>query len=99
MAGGDNPGFLQQLKDFPMNTTPSGLQFVDSVVGDGKIAQAGHDVTVHYTGWLWVDGAKTTKFKQTLEASLAFPMKTIVFVRRPSTFSTRMATEPWIQTS
>ena len=45
-----------------MNTTPSGLQFEDTVEGDGKQAQAGQDVTVHYTGWLWVDGAKTTKF-------------------------------------
>ncbi len=45
-----------------MNTTPSGLQFEDSVVGDGKQAQAGQDVTVHYTGWLWVDGKKAAKF-------------------------------------
>ena len=45
-----------------MNTTPSGLQFEDTVEGDGKQAVAGQDVTVHYTGWLWVDGAKTTKF-------------------------------------
>ena len=55
-----------------MNTTPSGLQFVDSVVGDGKIAQAGHDVTVHYTGWLWVDGAKTTKFDSSLDRNSPF---------------------------
>jgi FKBP-type peptidyl-prolyl cis-trans isomerase len=45
-----------------MNTTPTGLQYEDTVEGDGKIAQTGQDVTVHYTGWLWVDGAKTTKF-------------------------------------
>ncbi|PZP36697.1 MAG: peptidylprolyl isomerase [Roseateles depolymerans] len=50
-----------------MNTTPSGLQFEDSVVGDGKQAQAGQDVTVHYTGWLWVDGKKTTKFDSSLD--------------------------------
>jgi len=45
-----------------MNTTPSGLQFEDSVEGDGKQAAAGHDATVHYTGWLWVDGARAAKF-------------------------------------
>ena len=50
-----------------MNTTPSGLQYEDSVEGDGKQAQAGHDVTVHYTGWLWVDGHKTTKFDSSLD--------------------------------
>jgi peptidylprolyl isomerase len=50
-----------------MNTTPSGLQFEDTTVGDGKLAHAGHDVTVHYTGWLWVDGAKSTKFDSSLD--------------------------------
>lgn len=50
-----------------MNTTPSGLQFEDTVAGGGKQAQAGHDVTVHYTGWLWVDGAKADKFDSSLD--------------------------------
>ena len=50
-----------------MNTTPSGLQFEDTVEGDGKQAAAGHDVTVHYTGWLWVDGAKAAKFDSSLD--------------------------------
>ncbi|RTL45752.1 MAG: FKBP-type peptidyl-prolyl cis-trans isomerase [Burkholderiales bacterium] len=50
-----------------MNTTPSGLQYEDTVEGDGKQAAAGHDVTVHYTGWLWVDGAKAAKFDSSLD--------------------------------
>ena len=50
-----------------MNTTPSGLQYEDTVEGDGKQASAGHDVTVHYTGWLWVDGAKAAKFDSSLD--------------------------------
>jgi FKBP-type peptidyl-prolyl cis-trans isomerase len=33
-------------------TTPSGLQYIDVVVGTGDEAQAGQEVTVHYTGWL-----------------------------------------------
>jgi peptidylprolyl isomerase len=45
-----------------MITTASGLQYDDTQVGDGKEAKAGHDASVHYTGWLFVDGAKTTKF-------------------------------------
>jgi FKBP-type peptidyl-prolyl cis-trans isomerase FkpA len=35
-----------------MQTTPSGLQFEDTLAGTGADARAGHSVTVHYTGWL-----------------------------------------------
>src|SRR6218665_2573344 len=45
-----------------MNTTPSGLQYEDTVEGDGAVAKSGHDVTVHYTGWLYKDGQKGAKF-------------------------------------
>jgi FKBP-type peptidyl-prolyl cis-trans isomerase FkpA len=33
-------------------TTASGLQIDDVTVGSGAAAQAGREVTVHYTGWL-----------------------------------------------
>jgi hypothetical protein len=36
-----------------MQTTPSGLQYEDTVVGDGATAASGQHVTVHYTGWLY----------------------------------------------
>ena len=45
-----------------MITTPSGLQYEDTTVGTGEIAQAGGRVTVHYTGWLWQDGQAGAKF-------------------------------------
>ena len=45
-----------------MITTPSGLQYEDTTVGDGAEARAGQDVTVHYTGWLYNDGAQGAKF-------------------------------------
>ncbi len=35
-----------------MITTASGLQYEDTVVGDGAEASAGQRVRVHYTGWL-----------------------------------------------
>lgn len=35
------------------HTTASGLQVQDLVVGTGPEAQAGQNVTVHYTGWLY----------------------------------------------
>ena len=45
-----------------MITTPSGLQYVDTVIGTGAEAQAGQQVSVHYTGWLYNDGVKGAKF-------------------------------------
>jgi FKBP-type peptidyl-prolyl cis-trans isomerase FkpA len=33
-------------------TTTSGLQYDDTVAGSGAQAQAGRNVSVHYTGWL-----------------------------------------------
>ena len=45
-----------------MNTTPSGLQYTDNVVGDGATAAAGQHVSVHYTGWLYKDGEQGAKF-------------------------------------
>ena len=35
-----------------MITTSSGLQYDDSVIGNGDSARAGQQVQVHYTGWL-----------------------------------------------
>ena len=45
-----------------MNTTATGLQFEDTVVGDGAEATKGQTVTVHYTGWLYEDGEQGVKF-------------------------------------
>jgi FKBP-type peptidyl-prolyl cis-trans isomerase FkpA len=45
-----------------MNTTASGLQYIDNVVGDGAEAAAGQHVSVHYTGWLYKDGEQGAKF-------------------------------------
>ena len=45
-----------------MITTPSGLQFEDTSPGTGAEAQAGQQVSVHYTGWLYNEGVKGAKF-------------------------------------
>ena len=45
-----------------MITTPSGLQYEDTVAGGGATAQAGQNVTVHYTGWLYDNGKAGSKF-------------------------------------
>lgn len=44
------------------NTTASGLQLDDVVVGSGAAASAGQHVTVHYTGWLYENGEAGAKF-------------------------------------
>ena len=45
-----------------MQTTASGLQYEDTTTGSGAEAAAGQHVSVHYTGWLYTDGVKGTKF-------------------------------------
>ena len=45
-----------------MITTPSGLQYEDTLVGTGAQATRGNSVTVHYTGWLFNDDTQGAKF-------------------------------------
>lgn len=55
-----------------MITTPSGLQYDDTTVGSGATAKAGQRVSVHYTGWLWKDGAKGAKFDSSKDRGQPF---------------------------
>jgi FKBP-type peptidyl-prolyl cis-trans isomerase len=41
---------------------PSGTQIEDIEAGTGAEARKGHAVTVHYTGWLYVDGERGKRF-------------------------------------
>ncbi len=50
------------LRTLAMATTASGLQYEDTVEGEGEVAQAGAYVSVHYTGWLYEGGVKGVKF-------------------------------------
>ncbi|WP_165321873.1 FKBP-type peptidyl-prolyl cis-trans isomerase [Rhizorhabdus phycosphaerae] len=43
-------------------TLAGGTQVEDIVVGKGPEAVAGRSVTVHYTGWLYRGGKRSTKF-------------------------------------
>ncbi len=45
-----------------MTSSPSGLQYEDSVLGTGAEAIKGKSVTVHYTGWLYNDNVQGAKF-------------------------------------
>jgi FKBP-type peptidyl-prolyl cis-trans isomerase FkpA len=44
-----------------MPTTPSGLQYEDTIAGSGEQASAGHNVRVHYTGWLHDPNAQNNR--------------------------------------
>jgi len=59
-----------------MITTPSGLQYEDTVVGSGDVAKAGQRVTVHYTGWLWNEGVQGAKFDSSKDRNdpFVFPL-------------------------
>jgi len=55
-----------------MITTSTGLQYEDTQVGDGAEAKSGHDVRVHYTGWLYQDGVKGAKFDSSKDRGQPF---------------------------
>jgi peptidylprolyl isomerase len=53
-------------------TTSSGLQTVDTKPGTGAQPRAGQTVTVHYTGWLYENGAKGKKFDSSVDRKEPF---------------------------
>ena len=58
-----------------MITTPSGLQYDDTVTGDGATASAGQNVSVHYTGWLHdpaAEGGRGRKFDSSKDRGQPF---------------------------
>jgi FKBP-type peptidyl-prolyl cis-trans isomerase FkpA len=55
-----------------MQTSLSGLQYVDTVEGSGELAVVGKNVTVHYTGWLFNDGEQGAKFDSSKDRNAPF---------------------------
>ena len=55
-----------------MITTPSGLQYEDTIAGTGEQARAGQQVSVHYTGWLFQDGQAGKKFDSSKDRNEPF---------------------------
>ena len=53
-------------------TTSSGLQIIDSKPGTGASPRTGQTVVVHYTGWLYVNGAKGKKFDSSVDRNEPF---------------------------
>jgi FKBP-type peptidyl-prolyl cis-trans isomerase FkpA len=63
---------LQKGHTMTTTTTPSGLQYEDTVLGTGAIAKAGQHVKVHYTGWLFNDGVQGAKFDSSKDRGQPF---------------------------
>jgi peptidylprolyl isomerase len=55
-----------------MNSTATGLQYEDTVVGTGNSPSKGQTCSMHYTGWLWVNGAKGAKFDSSVDRGEPF---------------------------
>ena len=55
-----------------MQKTESGLSFEDVEVGTGASPASGQTCVMHYTGWLWVDGAKGAKFDSSHDRARPF---------------------------
>ena len=53
-------------------TTASGLQITDSKVGSGASPKTGQICVMHYTGWLYENGAKGAKFDSSLDRGEPF---------------------------
>src|SRR5262249_26399347 len=51
---------------------PNGLKYTDEKTGDGATATAGNKVSVHYTGWLFNNGAKGKKFDSSVDRGQPF---------------------------
>ena len=53
-------------------TTPTGLQITDSKVGTGATPKPGQTCVMHYTGWLYENGAKGKKFDSSVDRGEPF---------------------------
>ncbi len=65
------PG-AEKKSESKMTKTPSGLQYEDTKVGTGASPQKGQMAVVHYTGWLWENGAKGKKFDSSVDRGTPF---------------------------
>ena len=57
-----------------MMTTADGLKYIDVKVGTGPEAK-GKTATVHYTGWLYENGAKGKKFDSSVDRGEPFDFR------------------------
>jgi peptidylprolyl isomerase len=63
------PAFAETGKTM---TTASGLQIIDTKVGAGPSPRTGQTCVMHYTGWLYENGAKGKKFDSSVDRGEPF---------------------------
>jgi len=66
------PSAPEKKSESQMTKTPSGLQYEDTKVGTGASPQKGQTCVMHYTGWLWENGAKGSKFDSSVDRGKPF---------------------------
>jgi peptidylprolyl isomerase len=73
-AGAPAPSMAQTAGK--TQTMPSGLQIIDTQPGTGTVPKPGQTCVVHYTGWLYENGAKGKKFDSSVDRGepFAFPI-------------------------
>lgn len=67
----DKPAAAEKEKG-KMTKTSSGLQYEDTKEGTGAMPKSGQTCVMHYTGWLWENGAKGKKFDSSLDGGKPF---------------------------
>src|SRR6266498_2551940 len=65
-------GEKEKKSESKMQKSPSGLQYEDVKVGTGAEPKTGQTCVMHYTGWLWVNGAKGAKFDSSVDRGEPF---------------------------
>ena len=63
---------MEKKGESKMQKLPSGLQYEDTVVGTGATPTKGQTCVMHYTGWLWENGAKGAKFDSSVDRGQPF---------------------------
>jgi peptidylprolyl isomerase len=73
-AAGDEKGKADEKgkSESKMQRLPSGLQYEDVKVGTGASPKTGQTCVMHYTGWLWENGAKGAKFDSSVDRGTPF---------------------------
>ena len=73
MLAAGAPAATAQTAEKPKTmTTPSGLQITDTKEGAGATPRTGQTCVMHYTGWLYENGAKGRKFDSSVDRGEPF---------------------------
>ncbi len=68
-------GMPAYVSHMAMTQTSSGLGYEDDRLGTGASPKNGQTCVMHYTGWLWENGAKGKKFDSSHDRGRPFSFK------------------------